>query len=301
LVDIPPHGTLRRMGIYGYLDLGTALSSDGVMTPSAAAGYARQFISFEDTLGGVALNDVSCVFGPLTAPWGEITSFGVADENDNPMFLGTLRVSFTPRVGALVVAQPGDISIVLFPQFVDNGGVLTAGIDIFPKSDFELSPGDVWSNEGVINVVPGFEPAIIPSVFVFGLITAAQLLEAGAAGITTSKPTVGSNLLYLVGDEIWIADSASGNTGLANSNGVLIATTNIFPTDDASLPAGSIWSNGGVLNVVLGFMPGTPATLTFGQVTAAQLLAIGAFNITTVPPTPGSGQLYLVGAEIWVA
>ena len=288
------------MSIYGYLNLGTGLSGLGIVTPSAVAGYARQPVSFGDVLGGVTVNQTACVFGPVTGTWGALNIFDITDADGNPMFTGTLRPPFVPAVGQIVFVEPGDISIVLYPQFVNDGGVLTTDIGIFPDSDAGLAPGDVWSNNGVLNYVPGFIPATTPTVFIFGQTTAMQLLAAGVSGIPTVPAYVGQ--FYLVGQEIWVADSSAVVT-LTNNGGVLTTSQPFAPSTDAGLPPGAIWSNSGVPNVVSGYSPSSAQTiLIFGEATIGDIMAAGGAALTfSYPPPAGSEILYVVGQEIWIA
>lgn len=106
------------MSIQGYLNLGVALSGSVVVTPPSNSGYAPQAISFDTFVGGVTLNGVSCVFGPVTAPWGTLTVFGITDVSGNPMFpAGTLQAPFTPLVGQIVTVPQGNITLVVGSQF----------------------------------------------------------------------------------------------------------------------------------------------------------------------------------------
>lgn len=67
------------------------------------------------------------------------------------------------------------------------------------------------------------------------------------------------------------------------------------------LPAGAVYNNGRTLCVVPGVTPnpGAPAVY-FGQITPAQLLALGAGNLPTDAPT-GSLQLYSPAGQIFIA
>lgn len=105
----------------------------------------------------------------------------------------------------------------------------------------------------------------------------------------------------------WIDQGTSGppsTSGLANDGGVVISISNIWPTTAAGSP-GTLWSNSGVLNIIPGYMPVTPAiSLVFATTSASTLLAANAaaLPVSTInPPPPNSGIIYVVGQELWVA
>jgi hypothetical protein len=126
-------GTAELAGIYsimsinGFLNLGTGLSGTTVLTPPSGAGYAPQAINFDTIFGGIVLNEVSCSFGPVTAPWGTLTVFGVTDVSGNAMVPpGTLQSPYTPAVGQIVTVPQGNIALVVGSQF--NAGPAPAAI-----------------------------------------------------------------------------------------------------------------------------------------------------------------------------
>lgn len=111
------------MSINGYLNLGTAVVSGAVVPPSSGAGYAPQFVNFDTFPGGATLNGVSCLFGPLTAPWGTLTCFSVTDVSGNTVVPpGTLQSPFTPQLGQYVTVPQGSITLVLGSQFSAQPG-----------------------------------------------------------------------------------------------------------------------------------------------------------------------------------
>lgn len=105
------------MSIAGFLNLGTALSGSVIVPPPSSAGYAPQYVSFDEAVGGMTLNGISCTFGPVTAPWGTLTAFNVTDSSGNPYFAGTLQSPFTPIVGQIVTVPQGNISLAVGSQF----------------------------------------------------------------------------------------------------------------------------------------------------------------------------------------
>jgi len=105
------------MSIAGYLNVGTALSGMVITPPPSGTNYSPQPVTFNTVAGGVTLNGVSCVFGPVSGSWGTLTCFNVTDELGNPYFAGTLQSPYTPPNGQLVVAPQGQISLVVGAQF----------------------------------------------------------------------------------------------------------------------------------------------------------------------------------------
>ena len=117
------------MSLYGFLDLGTAVSGNAVVTPPSGANYAAQPISFELFTGGLQLSNVNCVFGPVSGSWGTLTVFGVTDGSGTPYVApGTLQQPFTPLNGELVVAAPGSIALSIGTQFPAGAGTVASGL-----------------------------------------------------------------------------------------------------------------------------------------------------------------------------
>lgn len=93
----------------------------------------------------------------------------------------------------------------------------------------------------------------------------------------------------------------NGSSGLSNNGGLLVVSdTAGWPTTSGGAP-GSLWSNGGVVSVVPGYTPVAGPAVFYGSITASQLLAFGAIGLPVTPPTPGSGQLWVLNDEVLVA
>jgi hypothetical protein len=94
------------------------------------------------------------------------------------------------------------------------------------------------------------------------------------------------------------------STHLVNDGGVLIVTpgpTITYPLTSGG-PAGSIWSNGGVVSVVPGITPDPLAPpVYFYDTDAFSLQALGGGNLPIIAPTAGTQQLWNIGGEVWVA
>lgn len=83
---------------------------------------------------------------------------------------------------------------------------------------------------------------------------------------------------------LWVWEDGSD---FYNNGGALAATSLPagYPTSDAGLPVGAIWSNGLEISVVPGFVPNPAApAVFFNAITAAQLLAIGGGNLPLNDP-----------------
>ena len=121
---------------------------------------------------------------------------------------------------------------------------------------------------------------------------------------TQEGPTPVFSVLEIVdGDLI----PPSPPTGLYNDGGVLTLTLGAsvgWPSEDPAIP-GALWSNGGVVTASLPTTPVTdPMMVTYGQLTAAQLLNQGADVFPTTSWPAGSGGMWVnsaMGGEVWVA
>ncbi len=79
----------------------------------------------------------------------------------------------------------------------NSGGVLmVASAADYPTSTAGLNPGDIWSNGGVVSVVPGATPdPAAPPVF-FPLVTDVALLAMGGQNLPTIAGVTGSGQLW---------------------------------------------------------------------------------------------------------
>jgi hypothetical protein len=100
--------------------------------------------------------------------------------------------------------------------------------------------------------------------------------------------------LYIIG--------ASLSFGFVDDGGVLTLTVGAGYPTDSSGPAGSLWSNGGVVSVVGPTTPDQAAPpVIFGNISPAELLALGGGNLPKTAPTAGSLQFWNSGGEVWIA
>jgi len=81
---------------------------------------------------------------------------------------------------------------------------------------------------------------------------------------------------------------------LSNDGGVLqVAAAAGYPTSNAGLATGALWSNGGVVCVTGTTTPNPAAPpVYFSSISAGQLLSLGGANLPTSNPGVGSGQLW---------
>jgi hypothetical protein len=97
--------------------------------------------------------------------------------------------------------------------------------------------------------------------------------------------------------QVVVANYLSSNGGLLQ-----VASAAGWPTNPVSLPAGSIWNDGGVAAVVPGITPNPAAPpVYFINISAAQLLVLGGGNLPLSNPGVGSGQLWNNGGAISIA
>lgn len=88
---------------------------------------------------------------------------------------------------------------------LNDGGVLTVTqAGIFPTSNVGLLPGALYSNGGVVSVVPGFSPHPGPPVY-YGAISATALQALGSYQMPVVQPTAGSLQIWNAGGELWVA------------------------------------------------------------------------------------------------
>jgi hypothetical protein len=198
------------MSISGFLNLGTALSGTVIVPPPSGAGYAPQPISFNSAAGGVTLNGVSCVFGPVTAPWGTLTSFNVTDTEGNPYWAGTLAVPLTPVTGQLVVVPQGNITLVVGAQFtvapsapVVKQGSTTSGSVTLSSGAYSMVLASGARNMILLTETSGFPVRIV---------LGGSLPPSGATGYSLIPPNgtwpPSSMADFVPTDEIWALGTA---------------------------------------------------------------------------------------------
>jgi hypothetical protein len=99
--------------------------------------------------------------------------------------------------GLCYVPFMGTFSLTASTNLVNASGVLEVNPQTgYPTSAGSLPPGSVWSNAGVVNVVPGVTPNPDAPEVVFGAISSLQLLELGGGNLPTTAPTAGSLQLW---------------------------------------------------------------------------------------------------------
>ena len=127
--------------MFGYLDLGTAVSGIAVVTP-VDASYAPQLVSLTTQPGGVSTSDNACVFGPVSGSWGTLTAFGLSDLNHNPICTGALTAPIAPALGQIIAVPPGSISVVSRPP----APIAVPSLNFIPARNYSA-----WAFGGQIN------------------------------------------------------------------------------------------------------------------------------------------------------
>lgn len=87
----------------------------------------------------------------------------------------------------------------------NNGGVLMTSLASFPSSNMGLPAGSVWSNGGVVMVVPTTTPDPAANSVFYSFLTALQLLHIGGANLPLSNPGAGLGILWINGDVVCIS------------------------------------------------------------------------------------------------
>ena len=123
------------------------------------------------------------------------TVFTVAIDTPTPS-VGTQLGSLI-NSGACIIPFQYSFVISASTNLVNSSGVL----HVMPATGYPTSPsglvfGAVWSNSGVVTVVPGVTPNPSAAPVYFGAISSAQLLVLGGGNLPTTAPTSGSLQLW---------------------------------------------------------------------------------------------------------
>ncbi len=190
----------RMSFISGLLNLGTGLVGNVVVTPPSGTNYAPLPISYELVNDGVALNTVNAVFGPVSGTWNTLVAFGVSDENDNPVWAGTLLQPITPVNGQLVVVPTGYLNLTL--------GAPAVGIPLLNPHSLAGNTLSVSGGAGSISLDPSlvFTSGGALAVSSSGTVISGLLAIAAAAPL---DPVSGG------GPMIWLNGNASGGALMA--------------------------------------------------------------------------------------
>jgi hypothetical protein len=139
-------------------------------------------------------------------PFGIGQKLAITSVNGAPLFGWGVENNYIGGwgVGAWA-AQTGGAAETAVSYLSDDGGVLiVANGAAYPNSPTG-SPGSLWSNGGIVSIVPGFTPVSgQPNVY-YGSITAQQLQTLGGAALPTSPGTTGSFQLWNNGNEVDIS------------------------------------------------------------------------------------------------
>lgn len=257
------------MSINGFLTLGTSLSGMVVVPPPAGTNYVPQPISFDLVAGGVTLNGISCVFGPVSGSWGTLSVFGVTDEANNPYWVGTLAQPYAPVNGQLVVVPQGNIALVVGAQIFASPGTPT--------------PTPSTSGSVIGNTVSG---SIVMSSGSYTLAVGAGLRGA----LVLTNPSSG-NVNVILGGSLPPLSGAAGYT--------IIPPFGSWPPTGLYdfVPSDTVWALSSVdgipLNTLVGYTTG-PTTASSGPTTSGQIaMSSGAY----VPVLPGGAHNFVLLAN----
>lgn len=212
------------MSINGFLNLGTALSGQVITPPPSGAGYLPQPVVFNAIAGGVALNGVTCIFGPVSGSWGTLTCFSVTDNIGNIYTAGTLQAPFTPLNGQLVEVPQGSFTLVLGGQF-------------------SLSPVSIVSSVGPKGPTTSGSIALTSGVYT-------NILASGSRNMLLLQNTDPINIMQVILGSTQPASGAVGYT-IIDGNGNWPP-----PSFGTFVPTDAIWvmpqTNNQVLNYITG-------------------------------------------------
>jgi hypothetical protein len=163
-----------------------------------------RFIYTTNTVG-TGIDDTSMVSVVLNAN----NEVAVTISSNNPLALtlqtlmlnGLVELPFQYSFTVVVEAVSGSII-----AFTSDGGVLLVNPIVgYPTTPLGLSPGQLWSNSGVVNVVPGVTPNPTAPPVYFSGISAAGFFALGGGNLPLTGPTAGTGQLWNNGGEVNIA------------------------------------------------------------------------------------------------
>jgi hypothetical protein len=140
--------------------------------------------------------------------------FNGADPSVTAVYFGAKVVSFLAEIGTVGNTMKASIALAINTEIFygvdqaaglyNSGGVLCLIDDSDWPQTSGGAPGSLWSNGGVVSVVPGGSFALGASVF-FRRISSDDLLVLGALVLPTSPPAPGTEQLWVVSGEVWVA------------------------------------------------------------------------------------------------
>jgi uncharacterized protein YmfQ (DUF2313 family) len=142
----------------------------------------------------------------INAPTVQVSYFtaGISVAGDPLWKIGNLELEC--RIRSIMPAH----TVLTFDYgsgLLDDGGVLILATPPagYPTSMGGLSPGALWSNGGVVSVVPGATPNPLAPPVIYSDTSAAALLALGGANLPLTAPPLNSSQLWNSGGEVWIA------------------------------------------------------------------------------------------------
>ena len=200
--------------ISGLLTIGTGVASGNVvLVPPSGTNYAPQPVTFEQVNGGVALNDVSCNFGPVSGAWGTLAAIGLTDYSGNAMFAGPMAQPWAPVNGELVSVPPGSVALLIGTQF--SVAPITASVNtgITASGTTQATATLLSAQTNVVSTVAPSGAVLLPGV-VEGSVS---VLNRGANPLSVFPPLGGQIENY--GTNIAATIAVSGNAEFVTSPG----------------------------------------------------------------------------------
>ena len=219
-----------------------------------------------------------------------------------------------------------ELNTILINSYKVSGviNLFTTTDDIFKRILtwwFFKGDGQVWSITwlkrrimrfliGVNGTAPNIDNTYPISVVCNGGAAGTITIEIASGGVDplivqVLQAAIASGAVCLPFQYSFSTSSINTVSNLYNDAGVLgVLAAAAYPSA-GSLPAGSIYSNGGLVGVVPSSAPIAGAPVFWGAITAAQLLTQGAAGLPWVAPITGSSQLWVPGGvhggDVWIA
>lgn len=140
--------------------------------------------------------------------------FNGIDATVEAVYFGAKIMAFTTEIGVVDNVTKAIVELAIdteifygedeAPGFFSDSGVLCLFDDTGWPTAPTGAPGSFWSNGGVVSVVLGGTYHVGDPVF-FEEISSDELLLLGGLGLPKIRPTPGSEQLWIIAGEVWIA------------------------------------------------------------------------------------------------
>jgi hypothetical protein len=152
----------------------------------------RRINRFMFGLNGISPNPQDNTFAVSISVADSVYTILVDTPDPSPgPFLNALMQS-----GLCYVPFMGTFSLTASTNLVNESGVLNVNPATGYPTSAPSTPGAVWNNAGVVNVVPGVTPNPDAPAVLYGSVSSLQLLLLGGGNLPTTAPTAGSLQLW---------------------------------------------------------------------------------------------------------